>query len=103
MCIRNMNNMKAAWPDGIVAEHIRIAEPVIINYLILLYIYDCIRTIIIEKNPVQFKKGLVISLFKGRTHDSFNTHKCRYKTFTSVLPKLFQKVLYIGLSANSST
>ena len=32
-CISNMNNGKAAGPDGIVVEHIRMAEHVIIDFL----------------------------------------------------------------------
>ena len=45
-CIRNMNNGKTAGPDGLVAEHIRMAEPVIIY---LLYIDVSILTI--ENSP----------------------------------------------------
>ena len=61
-----MNNEKAAGPDGIVAEHIRMAEPVIIDYL--LYIFNSIL-IRIEKYPILFKKGLLTSLFKGDTNN----------------------------------
>ena len=60
--------------------YIRMAEHVIIDYL--LYIY--IRILKIEKHPAQFKKGLVISLFKGGKRDRFDTNNYRDITLTPV-------------------
>ena len=73
-----LHNGKAAGPDGTVAEHLRLAEPVLMKHLA--FIYNCIINVV--KYLKQFKRGLVISLFKSGKRDWFDANN--YYTYICI-------------------
>jgi hypothetical protein len=51
----------------------------------------------IEKYPIQFKRGVTITLFKGGKKDRLDPNSYRDITLTSVLQKLFENVLFLRI------
>lgn len=97
VALRKMKNGKAPGFDGIVTEHIKIVEDIILDYLVKLFnaIID------VEHYPQQFKSGVTVTLFKGGNKDKLDMNSYRDITLMSVLQKLFENVLYARLQKYS--
>ncbi|XP_033756185.1 uncharacterized protein LOC117338930 [Pecten maximus] len=92
--IGDMKNGKAGGHDSIIVEHIRYGGTVLKKVLVILFniIID------LEDYPKHFKKGIVITLFKGGKKDRLDMHNYRDITLTPVLQKIFEKIMYQRIS-----
>ena len=96
--LQKMKNGKAPGFDGIVTEHIKITQDILLIHLVKLFnaIMDA------ECYPQQFKRGVTITLFKGGNKDKLDMNSYRDITLMSILQKLFENILYTRLQNYSS-
>ena len=81
---------KAYDAVGLCYEHVKYAGPSVIKALTKL----CNAIIDLEVYPEEFKKGLIIPLFKGGDRDPLIRNDYRGITIQGVLCKVFETVIY---------
>ena len=90
-CICKLKKGKAAGVDGISAEHISHAHPILVVHLTLLfrllYKYGLV--------PDDFGQGIVIPLLKNPDGNRFVSDNYRGITLSPVISKLFEMVLLV--------
>jgi hypothetical protein len=88
-CIRNLKCGKAAGPDGLTAEHLLYAHPLLIMHLCLLF-----RTMISHSFvPDDFGLGIIVPLIKDKCGSFNNVDNYRGITLTPIISKLLEGVL----------
>ena len=88
-CVRKLKLGKASGPDGLSAEHIVKAHPVIIIHLCLLY-RSMIKHCIV---PDDFGKGIIVPLIKDNLGNPNDVNNYRGITLIPVISKLFEIIL----------
>jgi len=91
MCWR-LKNGKAAGLDGLTAEHIRFAHPVLLVHLARLGLFSLLYKF--SMVPDDFNRMIVIILLKNVDGNRFTTNNYRGITLSPVISKLFEMVLY---------
>lgn len=87
--IRSLKLGKASGPDALSAEHLIHAHPKLTIMLAQLF-----RSMLLhEFVPTNFGKGVVIPLVKDKNGDLSNVNNYRGITLTSVISKLFERVI----------
>ncbi len=87
--IKRLKNGKAPGPDGVVNEHLKCSGRSIINHLVTLY-NDIVSY---EYCPVSFSIGKILPIHKGKGKSKDDPSNYRGITLTSVLSKLFDRLL----------
>jgi len=88
--IENLKRGKAAGLDGITAEHIIHAHPILHVHLALLFRILYIHSIV----PDDFGRGIVIPLLKNPDGNQFVSDNYRGITLSTVISKIFEIVLF---------
>ena len=88
-CIEGLKEEKAAGLDGLMAEHICFAHPILTVHL------SCLFTMLYKHSlvPDEFGRGIVIPLLKNVDGNKFTTDNNRGITLSPVNSKLFETVL----------
>ena len=88
-CIQNLKCGKAGGPDGLTAEHILHAHPLVISHLCALF-----RSMIVHSYvPDNFGQGTIIPLIKDKSGDFDKVDNYRGITLIPVVSKLLESVL----------
>lgn len=86
--IRGLKTGKAADIYGIAAEHLKYADPSVINILTKL-----LKTIVTTKSiPTQLKTGIITPVFKNKGDPNLPTNYRRI-TVTSIIGKILEKIM----------
>ena len=88
LCLQ-LPNGKAGGPDGVVYEHLKYAGKE--AYVRLAHIFDAVREL--ETVPDTNRKGIIISLFKGKKKSKYNKDNYRGIALLNVAGKLFERLL----------
>jgi len=87
-CI-GLKKRKAAGLDGLMAEHVRFAYPILSVHLSRLFTMLYKHSMV----PDEFGRGIVIPLLKNVDGNKFTTDNYRGITISPVISKLFETVL----------
>jgi len=94
-CVRSMKLQKAAGPDGIKAEHLVFAHPIVI--LVLTEVFSCMLRH--RYVPSGLCSGIVIPLPKDKSGNLMDSSNYRGITLSSTISKLFELCLLDRYSA----
>ena len=87
--VKNLKKGKAPGPDCLTNEHILYGGNTLLSELCELF-----NSILKSKYvPEMFKTGKIITVYKGKNKDKYNPVNYRGITLTSVLSKLFEKIV----------
>ena len=87
--VKNLKKGKAPGPDFLTNEHILYGGNILLSELCELF-----NSILKSKYvPEMFKTGKIITVYKGKNKDKYNPVNYRGITLTSVLSKLFEKIV----------
>lgn len=87
--VKHLSKGKAPGPDFLTNEHLIHGGNKLIEHLCILFnnILEC------KYVPEMFRVGKIISIYKGKNKDKCNPTNYRGITLTSVISKLFEKIL----------
>ena len=88
--IKTLNGGKTPGYDGVTKEHLKNADPVMIDILCLMY--NRIRRS--EYIPVNFRRGIQIPLYKGRNSSIVEVNNYRGITLLTTFNKLFEILIW---------
>jgi hypothetical protein len=88
-CIDQLKKGKAAGIDGLTAEHISLAHPILAVHLSLLFNILLVHNLV----PDAFGHGVIIPLLKNPDGNQFVSDNYRGITLSPVISKLFEMVL----------
>jgi len=89
ICVENLKKGKAAGFDGLMAEHVCFAHPVLLVHMTLLFAILYKHGVV----PDDFGRGVVIPLLKNVDGNRFTADNYRGITLSPVISKLFEMVL----------
>jgi exonuclease III len=89
ICIRNLKCGKASGPDGLTAEHLLHAHPLVITHICLLFRAMIAHSFV----PDDFGLGIIIPLVKDKSGDFNSVDNYRGITLTPIISKLLEGVL----------
>jgi hypothetical protein len=88
-CIRNLKCGKASGPDGLTAEHLLHAHPLIITHICLLFRAMIAHSFV----PDDCGLGIIVPLVKDKSGDFNSVDNYRGITLTPIISKLLEGVL----------